>query len=1269
MRLILGGIKHNLRSPLRGSLKMRLPALLIPIVSKYVKKIYQAIVTKTPKYAEGYHKINGVDQHMLEHILDARARMHPHLLTEHSFANGIYDSRSHHFLEHFSAHENHGGPAFPIRPFVYGDFRDMQILRYDPIKGTFTHRGGLAQLQLHDAQEIARNNFFYFQDLSYLEKFAVGKKPIIEFQPHTLIVGTNELAVIEKIDLTAGRLGDKVLPGGNVMLNRASVANYLRNINPHNLHSRDYRDPKKYAVLKRSALGGAASSSVGFATSSEDAGTKTTFHTLSEINADRSCFQDSIVSENSATSSRADSAAPSTYYSLKSISKKTAYIPSTMDASAEVIAEGIKEQTESIGKILTSTWSRYKTISQGAQPAELSFEQEIAVLSDNFQSLAYTASIFGHSKDVSKIATMGLAATKIARGMNALLSGAGNAGMAATINPYVGIAVGIASLAGLFMDESEDSSCEIILEAIQNVVREISRQMAENHEEIVHRLEFLGEKLEAHHISMLQEFSNIHSETGDIKLHLSRLYETYIRDSELIQGNLDYINQAIGDGNNALMDSLASLRIDEINEVVASAEVATQKTLPNNEFESHLNKLFVKAVTRAKDAHVTGSAVKLDQPETVSSALNFTGQQDVLHHPVFTNINLLGNHISQSLGLDTLQLAHPLIWIKCTDAFISILETKLQSDPYYPASEEDKQVDLKRLQELQSDGLKIASFIQEVSNNDALHRLLAEYQQSLQELSVIIQGLTIDFEQRKTKEFKESYERDVTQQTSQLRLFTCPQFNKLKALNAQVKKFYDDMPSRLKRAPNWLNSPNQRSHQVAVKMSNLTATIAPRAKDITQFSQNLTTQFNATSAEAIKEATQRYKEKLNALQFKLFEQNELQVQSSLFCIIFPEDSTNYSIPLLLPKDQIEIPQEWLVKEEAGLGIVRFEYAVDEIIADPAVTIGLTVKIYFVLQNKKILIGAINPIKPYTPNMLNAYTNDEKIWLHWYGGIYAKPSDMYNFSILGSECPSHLAFGAVFGPGFKQYSYSDYILPITPHAGVSSALPKSVYDLKSDDVIVTAQANNRREFNTEVIEQMRASTTSTAFKALTKIDMHFKLLDALLALMHSDHYHSEEFKALRNAEQFYLKDKEAIITYLKEYSSENSKLAETSRYLPYYLEQTSYMVQMMVQAIEDLELQPVLTPLNRTLKRVDLLIRLYKARAIKSSIPQQISSSSNMIQIAEQNQKIATLEESNGQLTQLVQLTRNELGNARQEIQLLQTKLDQVIQLLLAKKQE
>lgn len=201
-----------------------------------------------------------------------------------------------------------------------------------------------------------------------------------------------------------------------------------------------------------------------------------------------------------------------------------------------------------------------------------------------------------------------------------------------------------------------------------------------------------------------------------------------------------------------------------------------------------------------------------------------------------------------------------------------------------------------------------------------------------------------------------------------------------------------------------------------------------------------------------------------------------------------------------------------------------------------------------------------------------------------------------------------------------------------------------------------------------MDQTKPSTVSAVFKALQKIDAQFRLLDALLALTHSEHYQSKEFKELRHNDLTYMKDSEAIITYLQEYAYEATGLAKATDYLPYHLEKTSHMVETMVKAIHQLKLEPTLIPLHRTLKKVDVLIRLYKARTVKSHIPQPLLAASAAVpsQGEERSKEIALLRQDNKQLSELVQLTRIELTTARDEIKSLQSKLDQVLQLLLAK---
>lgn len=190
---------------------------------------------------------------------------------------------------------------------------------------------------------------------------------------------------------------------------------------------------------------------------------------------------------------------------------------------------------------------------------------------------------------------------------------------------WVGIAAGAASLiASLFGDSGEDnaSKCtEVILESIG----QLSHQMHQYHVQTMQSLQGINQHLKDQDTMMLRNFfdlklgqDNLQFGQEVIKRQLRKIYEQ----NGDTQAHTAAIGSLIEQNQSVLMKSIAGMCTKDVNNLLDEVEFTTEQSkISSTKFQKLLVSLVIEGARRAKEKHVTGGAVNIDNPGEVIQAL------------------------------------------------------------------------------------------------------------------------------------------------------------------------------------------------------------------------------------------------------------------------------------------------------------------------------------------------------------------------------------------------------------------------------------------------------------------------------------------------------------------------------------------------------------------------------------------------------------------------------------------------------------------------
>jgi len=526
--------------------------------------------------------------------------------------------------------------------------------------------------------------------------------------------------------------------------------------------------------------------------------------------------------------------------------KTASELGATLKQEAIEVSEGItahnKRQSE-LKKSLNETMDPIKR-EQIRINIEIEHKKYIDSLENNravFNVLAFGAMTFLSSADrqvARKVYSVGNEAVNIAKNWSEIVKAqtlelaTGIATDTVTQN-YAGIAMSLFSIAGTFMNDDEGGP-DPILDAINQAVAQLSKQIAELHRVVLEGFEDASRDRYVKHLQVMKAFMVLHLEQADFKRILQGFYQEGMRSQELLKRELGALGCQISDFRQLMSSNLEALRTEKVYELVERGiQAVSRGKLTESSFqEDYLNALVTKAKVIAKAPHVTGGSVDITRPSEI--LLNLKGtpslQRTIYDHPAFSNINLIHNIAQRSLGGTREEpLASPVIWQICSETFIKLLNDYIDLNPNYPTTSGDKDADLKMMTELQEEGERIVKFCQQTLlkkvvtspatvgrfwkprlgsytvpipavEENTIEILFKEYKQSLLELCDTIEKQISEYDNKLSLEALENYQSRIEKEKIEIASMPMPKLASFEYLTGLAKRtFYKGNLTRILR--------------------------------------------------------------------------------------------------------------------------------------------------------------------------------------------------------------------------------------------------------------------------------------------------------------------------------------------------------------------------------------------------------------------------------------------------------------------------------------
>ena len=784
--------------------------------------------------------------------------------------------------------------------------------------------------------------------------------------------------------------------------------------------------------------------------------------------------------------------------------------------------------------------------------------------SDGFDVAVSIVNSCGHTKTALKIQTLGSASLKIFSSLNTILSETSNITTASLINPYVGLALGVCSLVGLFSDSDDDNAMECIMDAMYNYTMALSQQMQEYFDITMQRLDNIENKIDQYATLMLREFFFLHRGQENTLEKIFELRKEFINKSSLIQGSLNYVNDSINDKYSLLTSNLEALRTEKINEIVHKAiHDSNKQNLPLETYDKHLDKLYTKATIRAKESHLTGGNIDIMNNESISQVL--TGMLDnttLLSHPIYNNTNLLRKYLNHhfNINYDTV-LFNPVIWSQCTDTFTLLLNT------HPPKSKTQKHSIINMLRQLCTQKYQLCDFITKIHNEHIVEKLVVQYTLTVEHLKHIFNTLLDTYEKEKTKILKETY-RKVREQ--EIALLTSQSYNcdKQKTLiTGMLNILYDSMRPTLDWTKHCRTFTYQGSNSIQGSIiqgytchyagwEKYDALVSRNASQYEHLSKQYITNKINTCVTLLKSD----KDAINNLNFHLFKSPDTAIDISMSGVMYPQSDDSPQPILPLPTNGLPLPKYYLIQEQNGRGYIRHEYTYDSsyfYIRSYFITNQDTKKL--ILEMKHELDSTNSPHYPF-----------EHCQNHWYGGYFAKKTDIFSFIYTYTG----------YYPGT---SWNGVIPPLEPYVGLIDlwyTQAKIVFiDNQTHDKDIDMSCKQLKlDFNNVLIEQLTPGTNF--YTTIKQLDAQYKLIDSLMALVYTG-----DFNILKQPNLLLtLTNEQSIRKYLVDYNNNRSTYDDV--HLPQYLTLGNEVVYSLLKHVRTPKLHQDIV---KTIERLDVTL--------------------------------------------------------------------------------
>ena len=688
----------------------------------------------------------------------------------------------------------------------------------------------------------------------------------------------------------------------------------------------------------------------------------------------------------------------------------------------------------------------------------------------------------------------------------------------------------------------------------------------------------------------------------------------------------------------------------------------------SEKFASIVEDLYIKATSRASADALTGGAVDINSEAALQRVLEgSSGKQTIFAHPAFSNINLLSRFLeSRAQNFKHEKLVNPLIWIKCVEAILCLIDQRLTKYSDYPADEDARDLDIDKLLMLKAQGEKIVSFIEKLAQGNYLRTLTTEYQKCLDHLSLIIKQEQTQYEEKSTKELCAEHrdfidsEKSKTQRIASsheckkcvehVTYFTQPT-NRYKILYSRSDLFWlyyreQKDPPHSRRAPPLLPECNE-VHMLSTGEKKPTDVLNPTEK----FKQIC--QEHAHFMEAQKDLL------LRSMSLDLTHNAFNAIGNGSSQWLYPENNATTIPTLMLPRQNFPLNPIYIIAENKGKGAITHEYTIAGNV--------FHLQSYFTIKHNNQKIKILDLFKPYTSEQ--EYPLIENILHYWYGGRYAKADDLFKIQRNNFTSWHHFPF-----PPTTPYPAERDTFVSTAQRGPDQAnqfLPL-IQQLIEED-----QREKRLQFNQEIMTHFSSqSPISEVYKAAQKVDVYFKLLDNLLTIMYNDLI-GEEAHALHNDfAVIKYQDEESdqsirnfadMAKYVQNYSSRHNPEHKQGNYLPFYIARTTAKLMEAFTNIMGSSCKPQFKAVTRVIDNINLLIGKYRMRNISPRAIEPTSNSNESELLAlivkqneEKNKQIAQLMQSNIELAQ-------ETREVKEELAIVKAQLKAMMELLLEMK--
>lgn len=878
-------------------------------------------------------------------------------------------------------------------------------------------------------------------------------------------------------------------------------------------------------------------------------------------------------------------------------------------------------------------------------------------LAGGFDALSVIANIVGEPQAARQINAFGQGSLRILNSVNEIMAvssasatGLASTGILAVVNPYLAMAQGIGMIISAFTEDNDESSLEFHQE-VMKAIQQLSNQLTEFHKDTIERFNDLEKHLDNHHKSMLCQFFALSQGQENIEDAIKKMASEFKLLQNQAQESINYTNSSIQNNQQQLLDAFRSENLREIDEIIERAKYDVESNIDNNElFERNIQNLYICATKTAKQANITGSSVDPKDYKSLDIALSRSGHShSFFGHPGLENINLIKNSFADSNFACSPALVNPLVWIRCTDALVDLLNKKLANNPTFLQTESQRQLLLKRLNDIAHEGANIAKFISKLGDGNHLTAIFREYSQSIDDLIGVINGEIKQYEAKRSDEFQSEHLKFIESEKAKIQTIPTIKYDKtlkqamLSKEMAEFRYIRDHYPNNAYKDGDFqkLKFFCERSYadgfrlRIKAEGNNTNLMMFKNSPSIEDIKVKIKSQeqdnFNDWE-DVIEKSTQEYAD-------SFFTSIRVKAISN---IIYPETKQPYSVLLRIP-DDFKLPQEIVQAEKVGLSEIRLEYKIVN---------GEFHLLVYVIQNrsKKLITEFIDSFY----NISNV--TDEDIVNYWNDHIM-------NMNIFGSEENFADSVTISFDHGYYQHKkYQLALIPKDSYKGKYRNFMQQAKESRAADYneqienqfacLNAFQRNETIEFNDQIKNKALAAG-SQIFNLLQKLDSQFNILDCLLVLTYNEQYQEhEEFGLIHNQEQLFVNNRQAILDYLSQYGSDARLQAE--QYLPKHLENTLNIMALTLESIKSLNLVPEFRSLNRTLSKLNNIMSDYSEALIspaESYIPRSIEY---------KNSQITELLENNKTLQKNVELMQEQINKTQVQMQNMMQLFEQFI---------